>query len=112
MAYKIGGSGNDSMQGTTGADTLYGMGGDDTLYGLGGTDSLDGGSGNDYLMGSGKLDGGSGNDTLVGLQGVASTYYVDSADDSVQAAVIDWTGRAETISDFMAYGNKIVYTAA
>jgi len=112
MAYKIGTSGADSMQGTTGADTLLGMAGDDTIYGLGGTDSLDGGSGNDLIVGSGKLNGGDGNDTMIGLPGVASTYYVDSADDSVQAAVIDWTTHAETVADFMAYGNKVIYTAA
>lgn len=112
MAYKIGTSGSDSMQGTTGTDTLLGMAGDDTIYGLGGTDSLDGGSGNDLIVGTGKLDGGSGDDTMQGLPGVASTYYIDSDYDVVIAAAIDWSTRRETIADFMAYGNKVIYAGS
>ncbi|MEY4766693.1 MAG: hypothetical protein RI907_3366 [Pseudomonadota bacterium] len=112
MAYRIGGSGNDSMEGTTGADTLYGMGGNDSIYGLGGNDNLDGGTGDDLIVGSGKLVGGAGNDTMIGTFGLASTFYVDSGGDSIEAAFIDWSTHAETAADFLAYGNKVIYQSA
>jgi trimeric autotransporter adhesin len=111
-AYKVGGSGNDSMEGTTGVDSLYGMAGNDTLYGLGGQDVLDGGTGDDYILGAGRIDGGSGNDTMEGLAGQKATFYVGSEYDVVIASVLDWTGRSETVADFQAYGNKIVYESS
>jgi trimeric autotransporter adhesin len=111
-AYKVGGSGNDSMEGTTGVDSLYGMAGNDTLYGLGGQDVLDGGTGDDYILGAGRIDGGAGNDTMEGLVGQKATFYVGSEYDVVIASVLDWTGRSETVADFQAYGNKIVYESS
>jgi len=111
-AYKVGGTGNDSMQGTTGVDSLYGMAGDDTLYGLGGQDVLDGGTGNDYILGAGKLTGGAGNDTMEGLVGQRATFYVDTEYDLVTASVLDWSTHAETVADFQTYGNKIVYESS
>jgi Ca2+-binding RTX toxin-like protein len=111
-AYKVGGTGNDSMQGTTGVDTLYGLAGDDTLYGLGGQDLLDGGTGNDYILGSGTIKGGAGDDTMEGLVGQRTTFYVDSEFDVVTAALLDWSTHKETVADFQTYGNKIVYEAS
>jgi len=77
-----GGSGNDSLIGTSLADSLLGSGGNDsidagdghdTLVGGTGSDSLIGGGGNDRLLGqedsNDKLIGGAGNDTLDGGTG-------------------------------------------
>jgi len=85
----LGGSGNDTLTGTSGADyidannrpgnltvadndTLSGGGGDDILLGRYGNDTLSGGTGNDMLDGgdgNDSLDGGDDTDTLVGGQG-------------------------------------------
>ncbi|HWI86522.1 MAG TPA: DUF4214 domain-containing protein [Sphingomonas sp.] len=75
MAQIVGGSGNDTLNGTAAADLLEGLGGDDQLSDtLGGDDQLNGGTGNDWLTVafSGDviaatrvgLDGGDGNDQL------------------------------------------------
>jgi len=62
-----GGSGNDSLTGSTGADSISGGSGNDSLQGNGGTDTIDGGTGNDILTGGSGVDsilGGDGNDTI------------------------------------------------
>jgi Ca2+-binding RTX toxin-like protein len=64
---KVGGSGDDYLEGTTGNDAIYGQAGNDRLYGLAGDDILDGGTGADVMA------GGKGNDR----------YYVDDIGDIV-----------------------------
>ncbi len=56
----FGGTGNDTITGSSNADTLAGQDDDDTLAGGGGDDLLDGGAGNDTLRGN------DGNDTIIG----------------------------------------------
>ncbi len=68
----IGGSGANSMSGTTSADQLEGGAGADQLRGLAGNDSLLGGTGND------TLDGGAGNDTLDGGGGMNTVVFSGS----------------------------------
>jgi VCBS repeat-containing protein len=66
VAVKAGGSGRNTLTGTSGADLLLGKKGDDTLGGAGGSDVLCGANGNDRLTGGGAadtFDGGPGTDT-------------------------------------------------
>jgi hypothetical protein len=65
----VGGSGNDSITGSTAANDLDGGTGNDSIVGGGGDDAIDGGTGNDSISGgSGNdvVDGGIGNDSIVG----------------------------------------------
>ena len=65
----VGGSGNDSIIGSTAANDLDGGTGNDSIIGGAGDDAIDGGTGNDSISGgSGNdaVDGGVGNDSLVG----------------------------------------------
>ena len=55
----IGGSNNDTINGTFKADVIKGLAGNDTLNGQQGNDTLDGGEGNDLLT------GGEGSDTYI-----------------------------------------------
>jgi Ca2+-binding RTX toxin-like protein len=76
--FKLGGAGDDTIEGDKRADVLVGHAGNDTLNGYEGDDRLFGGDGNDNLKGGAGddrlyggagddvLDGGSGNDTLRG----------------------------------------------
>ncbi|MFD4565949.1 calcium-binding protein [Streptomyces sp. NPDC058467] len=67
-----GGTGNDSLSGTSTGNTLSGDDGNDKLYGNAGRDLLQGGKGNDTLYGGtsdDKLYGNSGNDVLHGGAG-------------------------------------------
>ena len=75
-ATKVGGSGDDELNGTPYDDTLSGAGGDDSLYGFADDDVLNGNDGNDLL------DGGAGADTMTGGTG-DDTYYVDNVLDIV-----------------------------
>ncbi len=59
MAFKSGGSGDDTLAGGAAMDTLQGYAGSDRLAGRGGNDLLIGGIGGDSLL------GGSGNDLLM-----------------------------------------------
>ena len=59
MAFKSGGSGDDTLAGSAAMDTLQGYAGSDRLAGRGGNDLLIGGIGGDSLL------GGSGNDLLM-----------------------------------------------
>jgi hypothetical protein len=60
----IGGSGSDSITGSSAANDLDGGTGNDTISGGGGDDAIDGGTGND------TIGGGAGNDTLDGESGI------------------------------------------
>jgi Ca2+-binding RTX toxin-like protein len=64
-----GGAGNDTISGGGGGDALDGGPGDDTISGDAGDDRANGGDGNDTLNGGGgndSLNGGAGDDTLNG----------------------------------------------
>jgi hypothetical protein len=65
----VGGSGNDSITGSTAANDLDGGTGNDSISGGSGNDAVDGGIGNDSLVGGvgdDVIDGGTGNDTISG----------------------------------------------
>ena len=78
----IGGSGNDSLDGSFALSVNFkGNAGDDLLHGTVGNDFLYGGIGNDNLQGGDGQDilsGGSGNDVLTGGSG-ADRFVFDSA---------------------------------
>jgi Ca2+-binding RTX toxin-like protein len=75
---QLGGTGDDTINGTSGNDvicsfsgndTINGGGGDDIIYGGSGTDAIDGGNGNDTIYagdGGSVVVGGNGNDMLIG----------------------------------------------
>ncbi len=73
---RVGGPGDDVLNGTAYDDNLTGAGGNDELYGFGDDDVLNGNEGNDLL------DGGAGADTMTGGIG-DDTYYVDNILDVV-----------------------------
>ncbi len=83
-----GGSGDDTLTGSTlnnmlwgggGNDSLVGGVGDDTLYGEAGSDSLDGGTGNDtYVFNTNTALGG---DSLTDNEGIDQLYFVGSSND-------------------------------
>lgn len=75
-AFMLGGTGNDTLIGSSSADVLYGGAGNDNLSGGAGNDILIGGTGNDVL------DGGAGADQMLGGTG-NDTYKVDSISDKV-----------------------------
>ncbi len=54
----VGGSGNDTINGTSDNDVIFDAGGNNTINGKGGNDTICTGSGND------KIDGGAGDDTI------------------------------------------------
>lgn len=67
-----GGSGNDTIAGSTAVNVLTGGNGNDSITGGDGADKLLGGSGNDVMNGglaADRLHGSSGNDTLTGSDG-------------------------------------------
>ncbi|WP_282445552.1 putative Ig domain-containing protein [Massilia antarctica] len=78
-----GGSGNDTLQGSSSSDILNGGSGDDLLNGGDGNDILDGGAGDDVLNGEGGLNTyrfgyGSGHDTIAGpAQGQDDALMID-----------------------------------
>ena len=136
MSVLIGGSGNDSIVGTSGDDYLLGHGGNDSLVGLAGDDTLDGGAGNDYLRhdlgddlvygreGDDYLGGGEGNDTLLGgpgdddLTGGHGDDYLDGGpgdDWMISGSGLDVLGFGsghgnDTISDFINGDDRIELT--
>ncbi len=78
VAGVIGGSGNDTIIGSTAAEILQGGDGNDSLLGADGNDALFGGDGDDTLMGgAGKddLDGGLGSDLMDGGSGRDWVFY-------------------------------------
>jgi hypothetical protein len=69
---RIGGAGDDTIEGTGWAERLDGRGGADEAHGRGGNDTVLGGGGRDEIFGDDghdSLDGGSGHDTLNGGAG-------------------------------------------
>jgi Ca2+-binding RTX toxin-like protein len=97
-----GGTGNNSLTGSSQRDIITGLGGNDTLTGGAGGDDLYGGADNDVLNGGEDNDlmyGGAGNDTLNGNQGIDTMYggtgndviFVDDASDGAFAALGEGT---------------------
>jgi hypothetical protein len=96
-----GGSGNDTLIGSTADDNLIGGQGADVLDGAGGADVLIGGAGDDVLIWHGGvhgIDGGSGSDTL---RAVGSDVVIDFTQaDTPRIAgidVIDLTGSGNNL---------------
>lgn len=106
-----GGTGNQTLTGTSGADTLTGGVGNDTLSGLGGNDSLTGGDGNDNITGSSGVDtisGGNGNDTINGGTGLDTMTGGAGADVFVFANGDGGSVEPhDTITDFVVGTDKI-----
>jgi hypothetical protein len=96
----IGGSGSDSITGSSAANDLDGGTGNDTITGGGGDDAIDGGTGND------TIGGGAGNDTLDGESGIdqvdggtgTNTCFWEPRESRANTCVYDVT--APVISDF------------
>lgn len=105
--FRIGGTGDDTIDGTVFNDGLYGGVGNDTLLGgagndylIGGlgNDSLDGGDGDDVLnggLGADHLQGGAGNDTLVAD---SSDTLIDGGTGYNKLFLTDATGKGTTFS--------------
>ena len=117
----LGGSGNDTLTGTSGADyidannrpgnltvadtdTLNGGGGNDVLLGRFGNDTLNGGTGDDLL------DGGDGNDTLDGGAD-SDTLQGGAGDDELTGGAGDDSIDGGSGSDTAIVGSGAVYGA-
>lgn len=93
----VGGSGNDTLNGSTKANSLYGGDGKDILNGKEGHDYLVGGDGNDNIKGYGGNDtiiGGAGRDVMYGNAGADVFIYLDASDSTVG-------GQRDVISGFV-----------
>ncbi len=93
----LGGSGNDTFDGTGGVDVLDGNN-SPSNPGAADTDILNGLGGNDFLFGRGgndMLDGGTGDDAMTGGTG-NDVYVVDSTGDSVIEAAGEGTDEVRT----------------
>ena len=85
----IGGSGDDTIKGSSGVNILTGGAGDDTFIGDSGGDVIDGGTGTDILdfsaaatgthvnLAAGTTNGAFGNDTLTGIEGAIGGAATD-----------------------------------
>jgi Ca2+-binding RTX toxin-like protein len=95
----IGGSGNDSITGSSGDNHLWGRAGNDAMAGGLGHDILEGEAGNDTLTGGGgdTLIGGTGNDT-----------YVDPGSADV---IVEGAGSANGAADIVMSGASFALTA-
>ncbi len=107
----LGGSGNDTLTGTTFADVLDGNNlnvnnadndiltggdGDDQLLGRAGNDTLNGGNNNDTITGGAgtdSIDGGAGNDTIVYTSGAELTAG-ETVDGGADTDTISYTPSA------------------
>ncbi len=89
-----GGSGNDTLTGSSGRDRLDGGRGSDTVFGLGGDDRLWGDSGEGVAGDTDRLYAGTGNDDLLGGQGV--NYLSRGA--AIQASSVPTSGSSTTMA--------------
>ena len=97
MANLFGGSGNDTIVGTSGSDFIAGGRGDDTITAGSGTDNVYGGSGDDVIYGGGDNDnlfGGTGADRFVivadGIYNNNTTVWGDSGGDDNDTLDFSW----------------------
>ena len=82
----IGGTGNDSITGTSSANVLAGNDGADTISGSGGNDTLQGGAGDDRLTGgtgNDSIDGGTGTGDVAVFAGLQATYSITTSSGTV-----------------------------
>ena len=106
----LGGSGNDSITGSTAANELDGGTGNDTITGGSGDDLIDGGAGNDRII------GGIGNDTLDGESGIdqvdggagTNTCFWEPRETRANSCVYDLV--APVISDFSISTERVDIT--
>lgn len=100
----LGGSGNDSITGSTAANELDGGTGNDTITGGSGDDLIDGGIGNDSLVGgigNDVIDGGGGNDTIrgeVGNDALDGESGIDQIDGGAGTNNCSWEPRESRAS--------------
>lgn len=83
MATIYGGSGDNTVNGTSDPDSLYGGSGNDTVYGGSGEDLIFGGTGDDSIDGGNGADtqyGGSGDDTIDISNNADTAFGGDDAD--------------------------------
>jgi hypothetical protein len=115
-----GGSGNDTIFGSTNADDIDGGPGNDRLYGLDDVDDIDGGDGADLVVGGAGDDGlvgGAGSDTVYGDElGPTAAWGNDlltavdfgpdrlSCGEGVDAAVVDVDDAADPSCENLAGG--------
>ncbi|QJB56188.1 FecR domain-containing protein [Pseudodesulfovibrio sp. zrk46] len=126
----LGGSGNDSLTGSTNvevlkggagndtltsgqADTLLGEAGNDSLTGGAGDDYMSGGDGADYLYGAGGADtiyGDAGNDTIAVNPVVTAGGTIDGGDDTdtilIAGTSEDLTAATITGIEVVEFGNS------
>lgn len=97
-----GGSGNDTLLGTSATDYLSGHSGNDALYGYGGADYLSGHSGSDSIYGGSGRDriaGHSNNDFISdGNDGVKDYIDCGSGTDTVRADSVDVLDNCERVT--------------
>lgn len=93
----IGGSGNDTLNGSNGDDSLVGGDGEDALTGSSGSNTLEGGDGNDRLVNSsgstGTLDGGA-DDDVIDLNAALTNGFVlgGAGNDTVEVLGANFEG--------------------
>ncbi|MEQ1902778.1 MAG: calcium-binding protein [Pirellulaceae bacterium] len=90
-----GGTGNDSLKGSSITNYINGLGGNDVIWGLQGNDSLVGDAGND------SLNGGPGSDTLTGNAG-DDYYFFESVGATETDTVVE---QANEGSDGLNFGS-------
>ena len=82
-----GGTGNNTLYGTTYPDVLDGGTGDDVLYGYAGNDRLFGGTGSDWIFvgyGYDYIDAGTGSDVIYARDGYRDIIYCGTGFDYVR----------------------------
>ena len=100
----VGGSGNDSITGSTAANDLDGGTGNDSISGGSGNDAVDGGIGNDSLVGGvgdDVIDGGTGDDTIrgeIGNDTLDGESGLDQVDGGAGTNTCSWEPRESRAS--------------